>query len=234
MSELQQLQIVPHVSSVTARRWIAKILICLEYLLLISGILILAFDLTALSEGKLQSRALLRRFNDLQLTTPQSQLNSNSIDGTIDNGPLNQSKTVNSRGPAYSSSTVLAEVRISRLGIAVPLLDGTDALTLNHAVGHIAGTARPGELGNIGIAGHRDSFFRGLKDVHVGDVIELERRSGTDKYVVDKILIVTPSDVDVLRSRRVPSLTLITCYPFYFIGNAPQRFVVEASLKAKP
>jgi len=110
------------------------------------------------------------------------------------------------------------------------LLDGTGALTLNHAVGRIAGTAWPGESGNIGIAGHRDSFFRGLRDVRVGDAIELETPTATNIYIVDQTQIVTPDAVDVLLPRSTPSLTLVTCYPFYFVGSAPQRFIVSASL----
>jgi sortase A len=97
-------------------------------------------------------------------------------------------------------------------------------------VGRIAGTARPGEEGNIGIAGHRDSFFRGLKDVTAGDAIELKTRSGMDTYLVEKIQVVAPSDVSVLREQETRSLTLVTCYPFYFVGSAPQRFVVTAFL----
>ena len=209
-------------------------MVCLEYLLLISGIVILAVDLTALLEGRLQSRALLTKFNAADLTASQSQVNRDSHESTLYDGASGPGQVLPSRGSVGGSSAVLAVLRISRLGIAVPLLEGTGAMTLNHAAGHIAGTARPGEAGNIGIAGHRDSFFRGLKDVHVGDAIELERRSGSDKYIVDKTLIVAPKNIDVLRPRRVPSLTLVTCYPFYFIGNAPQRFIVEASLKATP
>jgi len=124
----------------------------------------------------------------------------------------------------------MAVLQIPKIHLSVPLLDGTDDLTLNHAVGHIAGTARPGEPGNIGIAGHRDGFFRGLKDIKRGDAIELRTAHGTDTYDVDQIQIVTPDNVGVLRSRPVPSLSLVTCYPFYFIGSAPKRFVVTAYL----
>ncbi len=126
--------------------------------------------------------------------------------------------------------TPLAVLRIPKISLEAPLLDGTDDLTLNHAVGRIAGTSRPGEPGNIGIAGHRDGFFRGLKDVRVGDAIELKTLEGTDTYIVDQIQIVSPRQVEVLRPASVPSLTLVTCYPFYFLGSAPQRYIVTASL----
>lgn len=124
----------------------------------------------------------------------------------------------------------LGVLRIRQIQLEVPLFDGTDDATLNYAVGRIAGTARPGEPGNIGIAGHRDGFFRGLKDVRVGDAIELRTPQGTDTYVVDRIQIVPPEDVSVLRPTAAPSLTLVTCYPFYFVGSAPQRYIVTASL----
>ena len=109
-------------------------------------------------------------------------------------------------------------------------MEGTDDLSLNRAVGHIAGTPRPGENGNVGIAGHRDGFFRGLKDVSTGDTIEIVTPDGVDKYVIDEITVVNPTDVSVLAPRAQPSVTLVTCYPFYFIGSAPQRYIVRASL----
>jgi sortase A len=89
---------------------------------------------------------------------------------------------------------------------------------------------RPGEEGNIGIAGHRDGFFRVLKDVGQGDAIELQGPIRTDTYVVDRIVIVSTDDVSVLQRRSRPSLTLVTCYPFYFIGSAPRRYIIQASL----
>jgi sortase A len=125
----------------------------------------------------------------------------------------------------------LAVLRIPRLHLEVPLLEGTDEFTLNRGVGRIAGTSLPGQDGNIGIAGYRDGFFRPLKDVHAGDSIELATTSGTLVYAVDRIRIASPADVGVLRPRTKPSLTLVTCYPFYFVGRAPNRYIVEASLR---
>jgi sortase A len=124
----------------------------------------------------------------------------------------------------------LAVLKIPKIRLEAPVLDGTDDLTLNRGLGRISGTARPGMRGNIGIAGHRDGFFRGLKDVGVGDTIELKTPNGTATYVIDQIKIVAPDDVSVLRPRSVPSVTLVTCYPFYFIGSAPRRYIVAASL----
>lgn len=122
----------------------------------------------------------------------------------------------------------LAVLRIPRIGVEVPVLEGTDDRTLNRAVGHIEDTARLGAAGNSGIAGHRDGFFRALKDIHEGDVIELETLSGTGIYQVSRTWIVDPEDVSVLDDTDTPALTLVTCYPFYFVGSAPQRFIVRA------
>jgi sortase A len=122
----------------------------------------------------------------------------------------------------------LAVLRIPKIRLEVPVLEGTDDHTLNRAVGRIESTARPGEPGNIGIAGHRDGYFRGLKDIARGDTIELATLHGTDSYVVDWIRIVDPDDVDVLGPTAEPTLTLVTCYPFYYVGSAPRRYIVHA------
>ncbi len=124
----------------------------------------------------------------------------------------------------------LGVLEISALQLHVPVLEGTDDLTLDRGVGHIAGTAPLGEPGNIGIAGHRDGFFRVLKDIHVGDTIDVHTQRGRSRYVVDEIQIVSPDDVSVLAPRAEPSLTLVTCYPFYFVGSAPSRYIVHATL----
>jgi sortase A len=127
----------------------------------------------------------------------------------------------------------LAVLRIPRLRLEVPVLEGTDDWTLNRGVGHIEDTAKPGENGNVGIAGHRDGFFRGLKDVAVGDTLEMDVRSGTERYRIERIWIVNPEDVSVLDPTPSRSVTLVTCYPFYFIGSAPQRYIVRAVLQAR-
>ena len=128
----------------------------------------------------------------------------------------------------------LAILRIQKLGLEVPVFDGTDEFLLNRGVGRIAGTARPGEDGNLGIAGHRDGFFRALKDISAGDSITLETGSGILEYEVESVRIVGPDDVGVLAKSATPVLTLVTCYPFYFAGEAPQRWIVRSSLKRQP
>ena len=129
----------------------------------------------------------------------------------------------------------MAVLRIPAIGLEVAVLEGTDELTLNRAVGWIAGTARPGEPGNLGIAGHRDGFFRGLKDLPRGGTMELETLDGAKLlYTVQDIWVVLPEDVQVLDPTPEPSLTLVTCFPFYHVGSAPERYIVRGVLNGTP
>jgi sortase A len=134
---------------------------------------------------------------------------------------------------AREAPDVLAVLKIPRLHLEVPVLEGTDDWILNRGAGHIEDTAEPAERGNVGIAGHRDGFFRPLKDLAVGDVLELELRKGTERYRVEKIWIVGPEDVSVLDPTPSKAVTLVTCYPFYFVGAAPQRFIARAVPEAR-
>ena len=127
----------------------------------------------------------------------------------------------------------LAVLRIPKIRLEVSVLRGTDDFTLNRAVGHIDDTALPGTDGNSGIAGHRDGFFRGLKDIGPGDAIELDTLRGKEVYRVERTWVVDPEDVSVLDPTPARSLTLVTCHPFYHIGPAPQRFIVRA-VRAAP
>jgi sortase A len=124
----------------------------------------------------------------------------------------------------------LGRLDISRLDLSVMLLDGIDDSALRFGVGHIPGTALPGQPGNLGIAGHRDTFFRGLARIRQDDEITVKTLNEEYRYIVDAIRIVNPEDVEVLEDSGRPMLTLVTCYPFYSLGPAPRRFVVQASL----
>ncbi len=122
-------------------------------------------------------------------------------------------------------------MRIPSTGIEVAVFDSTSKTALNRGSGHVARTSLPGTAGNIAIAGHRDGFFRSLKDVEIGDEIELMALDTRQRFEVTETMIVDPLDVSVLDATDQTVLTLITCYPFYFVGPAPDRFIVRAIIK---
>jgi sortase A len=122
----------------------------------------------------------------------------------------------------------LGRIEISSIGLAAMILEGTEDGTLRRAVGHIPGTSLPGQQGNVAIAGHRDTFFRGLRNIHKDDEITLTTLNGFYSYRVDSTKVVQPEDTEVLNESDNAILTLVTCYPFYFVGSAPRRFIVRA------
>jgi sortase A len=126
------------------------------------------------------------------------------------------------------SRTPLGRIEISTIGLTAMILEGTDARTLRRAVGHIPGTPLPGQQGNVAITGHRDTFFRPLRNIRKDDEIKLTTLSGSYRYWVDSIKVVEPEDTKVLDNSEDALLTLVTCYPFYFVGPAPKRFIVRA------
>ena len=132
--------------------------------------------------------------------------------------------------PRPADGSLVGRIEIPRLGVSTVVRAGTDARTLQLAVGHIPGTALPGEPGNVGLAGHRDTFFRRLADIEVGDEIRVVTPGGTYVYHVERTNVVEPDDVWVLDPTGNAVLTLVTCYPFSYIGSAPQRFIVRAAM----
>lgn len=122
----------------------------------------------------------------------------------------------------------IGRLSIPRLHLSAMVREGIDTHTLQLAVGHIPSTALPGQSGNVGVAGHRDTFFRGLKDLRTGDEIQFTTLSGDFIYVVESLVLVEPDNVGVLAPSSENVLTLVTCYPFSYIGNAPMRFVARA------
>ena len=122
----------------------------------------------------------------------------------------------------------LGILTIRSLNIQVPVYNGTDEFELNRGAGRIKGMARMDEAGNLGISGHRDGFFRGLKDIQPGDDILIQTPNGVTKYAVSDITIVPKEDASVLAPTTEQKLTLVTCYPFYFVGHAPKRYIVTA------
>jgi sortase A len=213
----------------------------IEHFLLLSGAVLLALVLVATLHREVMLRVEMQRFKEalsleeknaaplapnakpLFKTLPEDRVAS-SVPGPPES---REAHAITSKAAA---SRAIAILRIPKLHMELPVLNGTDAITLNRGVGRIPGTALPGQQGNIAIAGHRDGTFQGLKNVRTGDTIELLTTERTDVYVVDRIFVTDPTDVDVLATTAKPRLTLITCYPFHYIGPAPRRFVVEASL----
>jgi sortase A len=122
----------------------------------------------------------------------------------------------------------LGRIEISSIGLTAMIMEGVDGRTLRHAVGHIPGTPLPGQQGNVALAGHRDTFFRGLRNIHKDDEITLTTLHGSFSYRVDSTQVVEPEDIEVLDATADDFLTLVTCYPFYFVGPAPKRFIVRA------
>jgi sortase A len=202
--------------------------------LLGTGLTLLAIWAGARIHSAVSSHAAVKRF---EVDQARPGPNSEIVPGPVSGSQVDFALWSLKRVEAYKDSLgkkedrPLAVLRIPKIHLEVPVYNNTDDLTLNRGVGRILGTARVGEGGNLGIAGHRDGFFRGLKDVAVGDEIKLARSGKSDTYVVEKIQIVNPEDVSVLHPTRVPSLTLVTCFPFYYVGSAPQRFIVHAVLK---
>jgi sortase A len=208
-----------------------------ERLLLATGLTLLLVVAAALVYRSISSHRALKEFDQ----SPKAWTQQKPPAGTLafNDGEVDVSLWSPKRVREYKESLLIKKdapmgvLRLDRLRIRVPIFEGTDDLVLNRGVGWIAGTARPGEAGNsnIGIAGHRDGFFRALKDVAIGDKIRLSTLGIESLYAVDSTELVTPEQVEVLQRRGVPSLTLVTCYPFYFIGDAPKRFIVHATLQ---
>jgi sortase A len=222
----------------------SKALRIIERGLLLLGLLLLAMFAFARIHRFIMFRAEMAKFEARQLeSAKESDARTEAIDGANHNPDLHPALHTEyspwsiQRTKSYQANLgkpveSLAVLRIPALHLEVPVLEGTDEVTLNRGVGRIAGTSLPGQGGNIGIAGHRDGFFRRLKDIRTGDAIELVTISQTDVFVVDQVRITSPADVSVLRPRtKHSSLTLVTCYPFYFVGPAPSRYIVEASLR---
>jgi sortase A len=129
-----------------------------------------------------------------------------------------------------AQASVIGKLKIQQLGLSVPVMSDYESTSLLRGIGHIPGTAMPGGLGTVGLAGHRDTYFRALRGIKKNMDIEVADQSGTYHYQVDSTEIVMPDQVEVLAIGQRPGLTLITCYPFYYVGSAPKRFIVHAHL----
>jgi len=161
-----------------------------------------------------ESRELDRLLRDRQVASQ----------GTPQPGPSTAAPKL---APAAADG-LIGRIEIARLLLSAVVVEGVDKTTLRRAVGHIPGTALPGQAGNVGLAGHRDTFFRSLKDVKVKDEVQLSTLAGNFNYEVESLRVVDPDNVRVLAPSGHNVLTLVTCYPFYFVGPAPKRWIVSA------
>jgi sortase A len=191
----------------------------LERLLLVIG----AVCLGSWAYISLES-ALYQRFENRELDAILRSADRGSANGNQESGP----RTHGLRSPIPGST--IGRVEIPRLGVSAVIKAGSDSRTLRLAVGHIAGTALPGDHGNVGLAGHRDTFFRRLRDIRPDDRIRVVTPEGTFTYKVARTDVVQPTDVWVLDQTAQSVLTLVTCYPFTYVGSAPERFIVRAEL----
>jgi len=183
-----------------------------ERILLIVGIVALGWYATARANAALNQASQNREFEELRLERKDIYL------------PTPEAP----RPRALATRALVGRIDIPRLGLSAIVREGVDKRTLDRAVGHVPRTALPGDAGNIALAGHRDTFFRPLKKIRAGDRISVSTPEGDFSYVVDETRVVKPTEVSVLDPTAEPTLTLITCYPFTFIGAAPNRFVVRA------
>jgi sortase A len=208
-----------------------------ERLFLAIGLALLAVWVAVRIYGSMASHSAMERFQASQASARSMGAVVNAKDGSSPTSPVDFSDWNPKRVAAYKESLSaktelpLAILRIPKIKLEVPVFNDTDDLTLNRGAGRILGTAQIGQQGNLGIAGHRDGFFRGLKDVVPNDVIEIVRPGQTDLYAITQIQIVDPENVSVLAPTPAQTLTLVTCYPFYYVGNAPQRYIVTATFQ---
>jgi sortase A len=145
-------------------------------------------------------------------------------------GSFRQANAAEEPPKPVEPGALVGRIEIPRLGVSAIVLEGVDSKTLRRGVGHIPETPLPGGGGgNVGLAAHRDSFFRGLKDIRKNDIIQVRTLEGDFRYRVEWTQIVKPEDTEVLDDGPVPALTLVTCYPFYYVGSAPKRFIVRAN-----
>jgi sortase A len=216
--------------------WKRRFMARLERMFFKMGFALVAVWGAVTLHGTVLSRAAIAEFHENEAKNAGNSIPE--LHGLASGSEVSFASWSIKRVQAYKESLLrkvdapLAVLRIPKIHLEVPVFNGTDDTTLNRGVGRIVGTAQLGVSGNLAIAGHRDGFFRGLKDVAQGDVIELVRPGQNDFYVIDGMQIVNPKDVSVLGSTPAPSLTLVTCFPFYFVGSAPQRYIVRASLRS--
>jgi sortase A len=215
-------------------RTLDNVLRAVQKILLLVGLALISFWLSARLHSLISAHMAVWAFTAAHESTNHQALIHKAVSA---NGRVVLSLWNVQRINSYKSvlagklDSPLAVLSIPRLGLVAPIFEGTDSFILNRSLGRIRGTATFDEDGNVGIAGHRDGLFRALRDVALGDAVEITTPHGLVQYIVNRISIVDPTDTDVLRSHHSPEVTLVTCYPFNFVGNAPRRYIVQASLR---
>jgi sortase A len=177
------------------------------------GIVALGYCLTVYLEGKLFEAREALKFS-AELRQQSAEIETGTRPASPETPP--------------GEGTIVGRLQIPRVGLSVMVVEGAEAGNLRKAAGHISGTALPGRPGNVGIAGHRDTFFRPLRNVQAGDTMILTTLKGAHRYRVTSTAVVEPKDIQVLYPTRVDSLTLVTCFPFDYLGPAPKRFIVKS------
>jgi len=196
------------------RGWIWR---ALERVLLLIGLVSLGYFGYVVAESHLYQALENRELDAILASAPPAP------------APVPGPPAVHVPRPRPAAGSLIGRIEIPRLGVSTIIRAGSDARTLRLAVGHIPGTAFPGETGNIGLAGHRDTFFRRLREIKVDDEIRIVTPGETLTFKVEQTTVVKPRDTWVLNHTATSVLTLVTCYPFTYVGSAPNRFIVRAA-----
>jgi sortase A len=208
---------------------IALVLRWSQYFFFVVGILALSYCAVVLLDRWVFQAYQTRRF---ERAWKDAQTSARTIQQPPSSPLAAQAEADRARAESFGidglAGSPLGRIEISSVGLAAMIMEGIDGKTLRHAVGHIPGTPLPGQPGNVALAGHRDTFFRGLRNIHKDDEITLTTLHGSYRYRVDSTQVVEPQATEVLDNSVDDILTLVTCYPFHFVGPAPKRFIVRA------
>jgi sortase A len=193
---------------------------------LISSIIMIGFSLFQIlsSREEVEQTISIWDNSNLAFSSANEPINTDIISTNI------ETEKKNTIGNSIDELGIIGKLSINNVGSPVPIIEGTTVSDLKRGAGHYIKSPLPGKEGNCLIFGHRDGIFRILKDIKLGDIILIETNEGTLHYQVIKTEILMPNDPEILRSYDKPVLTLVTCYPFSYIGPAPKRFIVTAKL----
>ena len=192
------------------------------------GIVALGYVSVALLDARLYQAREARRFEEARQARKAVRPSSGLKNPPASLPPNQPNRTASQRVEMIGGSAAWGRIEIKSIGLSSMIMEGVDRATLRRGVGHIPGTALPGQAGNVALAGHRDTFFRALRNIKKNDEITLETLEGYFRYRVDFTQVVAPEYTEALNGSDVAILTLVTCYPFSYVGPAPQRYIVRA------